>query len=868
MGAFQTPVIYGLALGNNLSDLPDKDNALRSLGLEPTDLASIGNINEYMGRDGFQAISNLDEPIQRKLSRYNTDTIRHPEILNSGVDLKNINSNVTLNGAMASSTIRYYSLDSYDSTRDLFTPIDISTSRASSWSGFGDNLNYGAELRITNGGRLSAGTLKFNTSSEPKVFETSEVATHTIKTNINGKEYVLFAMRDIPLVFNGNFRTYDVRVGVNNTAIPVSSRVYLTDSKSEMRLFRNLIYSNSVATIAGVTPNLRPRTIEIYCDPRYLTILNISRLGVSDLPATRLTSLRSLNLSRNYFTELPNISGFAPQLTYLDISNNDLHKSNDLNLQTFTEKFVQRLPRVTTLVAGNTVNGRIQTIVENGETISVIEKYLPLTQLNLRRDTGSFFSGITPSVSSSCVIYNIQNNNFTEFPVRGLFRNFAENKISQFLINGNRDLCLTPQTSAAYLSGDNYSNALEIFNADITFLPVPNLTGKQNLREVYFNSSSRNYVWNANQHPMAAINSEFSLITKDGGYKFTNCDNLERLEFSWTVLVGRMPMITNPKLKRLSLHYCNLSAAVKPAGVTEDHSFYKGTFDSCRNTLESIGLWNVLSQDQQANPGNDYFTRPLQPGTFDNMPQLIYIHYVTYRTTGDTPNFTGCFKLKTVLMHVNAFTGLSFISRDCRNTLETIYLPYNQINGGDATRTIGTVTGILSLSKLFDGESPFNKVISIDLESNQLNGLVDIDKVPNLRTLNLSKNSMVGAIPDFSNTPNLQTLLLNNNRFSLFTPGAFNKLTKVKNINLLDNVENGNNTLPLSQIELIIDSLYLMFNNFSKKNNRNVTVYLASDSNPFIITSSLTIDKIDFMEKSGNYKFFGLVKQAAGGGAA
>jgi hypothetical protein len=127
---------------------------------------------------------------------------------------------------------------------------------------------------------------------------------------------------------------------------------------------------------------------------------------------------------------------------------------------------------------------------------------------------------------------------------------------------------------------------------------------------------------------------------------------------------------------------------------------------------------------------------------------------------------------------------------------------------------------------------------------------------------------MVGAIPDFSNTPNLQTLLLNNNRFLLFTPGAFNKLTKVKNINLLDNIENGVNTLPLSQIELIIDSLYLMYNSFSKRNNRNVTVYLASDSNPFIITSSVAIDQIDFMEKSGNYKFFGLVKQAAGGGAA
>jgi len=868
MGAFQTPVIYGLALGNNLSDLPDKDNALRSLGLEPTDLASIGNINEYIGRDGFQIISNLDEPIQRKLSRYNTDIIKHPEILNTGIDLKNINSNVTLNGAMGSSTIRYYSLDSYDSTRDLFTPIDISTSRASSWSGFGENLNYGAELRITNGGRLSAGTLKFNTSSEPKVFESSEIATHTIKTNINGKEYVLFAMKDIPLVFNGNFRTYDVRVGVSNTSVRVSSRIYLTDSKNEMRLFRDLNWSGSEATIAGVTPNLRPRTIEIYCDPRVLTTLNINRLGLSDLPATRLTSLRSLNISRNYYTELPNISGFAPQLTFLDISNNDLHKSNDLNLQAFTEKFVQRLPRVSTLVAGNTVNGQIQTIIENGEPISVIEKYLPLTQLNLRRDTGSFFSGITPSVSSSCVIYNIQNNNFTEFPVRGLFRNFADNKISQFLISGNRDLCLTPQTSAAYLNGDNYSNALEIFNADVTFVPVPNLTGKQNLREVLFNSAARNYVWGVNQHPLEAINSEFSLITKEGGYKFANCDNLERLVFSYTVLVGRVPIITNPKLKQLDLGYCNLSAAVKPAGVTEDYSFYEGTFDGCRNTLEVFGLWNVLSDNQRSNPGNDYFTRPLQPGTFDNFPQLIYFHYVTYRTTGDTPNFTGCSKLRDLLMHVNAFTGISTISRDCKNTLETVYFPYNQINQGEATRTIGDVSGILSLSKLFDGEAPFTRVINIDFESNQLNGLVDIDKVPNLRTLNLSKNSMVGAIPDFSNTPNLQTLLLNNNRFSLFTPGAFNRLTKVKNINLLNNVENGVNTLPLSQIELIIDSLYLMFNNFSRRNNRNVTVYLASDSNPFIITSSLTIDQITFMEKSGNYKFFGLVKQAAGGGTA
>ena len=870
MGAFDTPVIYGLALANNLSDLPDKSNALRALGLEPTDLASIGNINEYIGSDGFQSISNLNEPIQRKLSRYNTDVIRHPDVLNTGIDLKNINSNITINGAIASSSIRYYSLDSYDATRDLFIPIDISTSRASSWSGFGDTLNYGAELRITNGSRLSAGALKFNKSSEPKVFESSEVATHTIKANINGKEYVLFAMRDIPLVFNGNFRTFDVRVGVNNTLVPVSSRVYLTDSKNEMRLFRNLNYSNSVATIAGTTASLRPRTIEIYCNPITITTLSLGGLGLTNLPQTRLTSLRTLNLSRNYFTEIPNISSLAPNLLVLDISNNDLHKSNDLSLATFTEKFAQRLPRVTTLIAGNTVNGRIDTIQENGEPVSVIEKYLPLTTLNLSRSTGSFFTGITPSVASSCVIYNIQNNNFTSFPIRGLFRDSTSNRITQFLIGGNRELALTTATSAAYLDGANYSNALQIFNASVTFLPVPNFTGKTSLQEVYFNTSSRNYDWPGSRHPiLSAINSEFSLITKEGGYKFENCENLERLEFAWCPIIGRLPIISNPKLKRLALGYVNLSAAIIPSGVTQNFSIYKGTLDRCRNTLELLDIWNVVTQEQQSTAGNNYFTLPLEQGALDNFPQLVNMRYTTtYRTTGSTPSFIGCFKLRIIQMHVNAFTGITPISRDCRNSLESILFSYNQLNQGDATRDIGGTSGILSLKQLFEGEAVFSKVVDINFESNQFNGIVDIDKVPLLRYLNLSKNNMTGAIPSFSNTPNLQNLILNNNRFTSFTPGAFDRLVRIRNINLLDNVVNNANTLPVTQIELLIESLFQMFNNVSKRNNRNVTVYLASDTNPFIITSSSTIDRINFLEKSGGYKFFGIVKQAATGGTA
>lgn len=865
MGAFEIPIIYGLALSNNLSDLPDKDNALRSLGLEPIDLASIGNINEHMGRDGFQSISNLDEPIQRKLSRYNTDIIRHPDILNTGVDLKNINSNVTLNGAMACSTIRYYSLDSYDSTKDLFTPIDISTSRASSWSGFGDNLNYGAELKITYGGKLSAGMLKFNSSSEPKVFDSSEIATHTIKTNINGKEYVLFAMKDIPLVFNGNFRTYELNVGVSNQSVQVSSRVYLTDSKTDMRLFRNLRYINSIATIKGVGSNLKPRTIEVYCNPNVVTFLNLSKLGLFNLPLTRLPSLRTLNLSRNYFTEIPNISSFAPGLTYLDISNNDLHKSNDLRLTTFTEEFAQKLPPVTTLIAGNTVNGKIQVLVENGEPKSVIEKYLPLTNLNLYRDIGSSFTGVAPSVSATCVTYDIRNNNFTELPVRGLFRS-TENKIANLLLGGNRDLTLTKETSAAYLDGNNYSNDLTVFDANVTYLPVPNLAGKQSLKEVSFNTATRNYDWGwtgETNHPLKAISREFSLLTVDGNYKFGNCPNLESLTFQYCPLVGKLPIITNKLLGHLALNYVNLSGAQQPSESTTEYSIYNKTFEATKNTLRYFSIWNVVPQTPQV-AGQDYFQKPLESEAFNNFKQLINFHYVTYRTTGDTPSFAGCEKLTNIWMHVNAFTGITPISRDCRNTLELLYLPYNQISGGGATKTVGTTSGILSFSNLFEGEAAFTRVNGIYFEGNLLNGIADINKVPNLVTLNLSRNRMTGAIPSFANTPKLRTLTLNNNKFTLFTAGAFDKLTNIKNINLMDNVDDsGRNTLPITQIDALIDSLYVMYNNTSKRNNRNVDVNLASTKNPFVITTQTTIDKITVMETAGNYKFSGIVKQPA-----
>jgi hypothetical protein len=845
MAAFQIPVIYGLGVDNNLSDLPDKGNALRNLGLEPQDLKSLGNISEYIDTEGFQSISNLSEPIQRLLSRYNTDTFVHPLVLETGQNITNITTNVTINGALASSSIRYFSLDYYDSMQNTFLPIDISTSRASVWSDFGNVLSYGGNVKLTKGGSLSLDELKINIPSQLREFESSETATHTIKVKVGGKEYLLYAMRDIPLVFNGFFRSFSFTVRNTDPNTLVSCKIYRSDTGTEVRRYRDLPYVSSVVSVRGFFPSTATRTIEIYCNPNFLDRLVLSNLGLSDLPKSSISSLQLLDISSNFFTSIPNMARFAPNLQNLNISNNLLYNATDLELRSFTEKFIRNLPVVTTLIAGNTMRSNIEIVTDDENTpMSVIEKYLPLTQLSLDRGAGnSRFTGVAPSVSASCITYNIANNSFTQLPTRGLFRPSSQNRITSLTMGGNVSLSLSPVTSAAFLDGENYSNNLLTFNIQDTLLPIPNLQNKSSLREVYFGTLDRVY---PSSSPLSAINNEFSLVSNNQ-YKFSGCSNLQTLRVDRCPIRGELPIFNNNNLNSIFLFNTSLTGSQKPVSPNTNHALYVGTFtQQCRGSLRSFTL---------VNNNLSGFVLPLEPGAFDNLPALTNIRYNTTNTTGATPNFNNCGQLVTISLDRNAFTELSEISQDCRNTLTTIEYSVNNLQGGTATKIVNSVSGILSLSQLFQGDIPFTRVRTINLRFNQFNGLQDIDKVPNLATLNVSSNNLEDAIPDFSKTPNLITLDLSNNRLTKFTPKAFDNLRFIRTINL------ANNMLTVSQVELIIDSLHTMYFITSNRNNRGVVIDLATPGGPFVITNTSTIKKVNDLISVGRYTFRGLTLQ-------
>jgi hypothetical protein len=112
--AYETPTFYGFKVNNNLSDVIDKNLALKRLTL------NIGDINIIRGaasedgsaREDLIAISNLEEPLYKILDRYIGDTGQYRGILDAsaGVD-STLRGNLQVNGPVGGSAIRYKFID-------------------------------------------------------------------------------------------------------------------------------------------------------------------------------------------------------------------------------------------------------------------------------------------------------------------------------------------------------------------------------------------------------------------------------------------------------------------------------------------------------------------------------------------------------------------------------------------------------------------------------------------------------------------------------------------------------------------------------------------------------------------------------------
>lgn len=108
--SYKTPTFYGFKVNNNLSDVIDKNLALKRLTLNIGDIDIIRGANSIDGasREDLIAISNLDEPLYKILDRYIGDTGRYRGILDdsAGVDAA-LRGNLDVLGSIGGSAIRF-----------------------------------------------------------------------------------------------------------------------------------------------------------------------------------------------------------------------------------------------------------------------------------------------------------------------------------------------------------------------------------------------------------------------------------------------------------------------------------------------------------------------------------------------------------------------------------------------------------------------------------------------------------------------------------------------------------------------------------------------------------------------------------------
>lgn len=841
--AFETQVFYGYKINNNLADVIDPDDALQVIGLNIGDLDIIRGASQAGAvREDVIAISDLDRPIYKTLDRFIGDSNEYSEILtkSAGTD-KPLFGNLTINGAIGGSAVRYKYLES-----DEIKFSDISTSRTSAWSTTSGNpaesdpIFYGSQIKIKSGGDISVNQITWGQTAAPREFD-AEVPTHKITTTINGETVKLYAMKSIPLKLEGYFRNFNGTVNINQVNnLRVSWKIINQINASDIQRYANQ-GTSSGHTLRYRSVSGAPRTIEVYYPPDNIRTLVFPGIGLKDLPPASLSGLEVLNISFNQLDQVPNINSFAPNLTDLNIAVNNVYLGANPALRKFGLDTANRLSTtITSLTAYSTFGGSIRCVdrsnkngsgtiigseitigIGESDSMSVIEARMPnLVTLNLGRTSrrrGLFFGpdnydslAYLPSVPDSCQNYDCSYNDFRRVPAVGI-KNLTN--LRNFNVYDNYNLSDSGTWSIQ-------SNSIETINTGHTILPIPDLNGKTAL-------TTFSYRHNRNTNPL------FTNVSSDSTYKFAACTSLRTLDLYNSRVEGFIPKFSgNFALDRVDMYSADNITGGRPDngahGYSDGKTFvmYKDTFTDAKD----IRFFRVLSRRLLEGKG-------FEEGTFGNLRNLYYLYWYSYRRTGrggnvQLPDISGCPSLRYFIMHTNDFTG-QVPSMVSNNNIYYIHLARNKLSGA-----VPQFTNRTNLRFLY-------------LYDNNLTSFPGFNNTPRLQNVYLHNNQLSEAIPNFSGqTPNLRRLYLFNNNFTSYTRGSFREITRIRILDI------SNNDLSVNDLNNIIDDLYTNYENAPRS---RVTINLRGQSNavgynPSSIGSSTeqtAREKIDFLLSRG-----------------
>lgn len=333
----KNPVLFGLKVANIFSDIESKNTALNNLGLDIRDLAVIDGISESLSRSELQQVSGLDVNLTRFIDRLKSDTNQYGNLINlsSGFAIPT-RGNFEAFGAISGGAIRFQYIPNNkgtDVTSDDLKYGDISTSRVSAWSGGSEAnpteaVSYGASVQVRGSlklGQDSTYSVPVNESilnviddPEPVRFDT-EVPTEIVKITVNGQPGYVYAMRGIPQIFTTAFKNLTMEFDFNDyvvDGVPLSPIFTFTDTDNGNELVSRPIANNRRSVIRFNSSQFKEREMRVYFPPKFITAINATNCSLATFPNVKYESIRTITLTNNILTELPNFSDIAYKPVY------------------------------------------------------------------------------------------------------------------------------------------------------------------------------------------------------------------------------------------------------------------------------------------------------------------------------------------------------------------------------------------------------------------------------------------------------------------------------------------------------------------------------------------------------------------------
>ncbi|QMP83928.1 MAG: hypothetical protein [Caudoviricetes sp.] len=718
---------FGLNINNSFSEIADKVESLKNLNLSIRDLDKIrGIFNSGLSSSDLKNLSGLIVDAEKVSFSLQNDSSVYGFLTSNVFDkYSSFDTNIKINGALGAAAYKY---NYVDFAADTPKTADISTSRVSSWSTFESPatdtspISYGGEVAVQ--GPIELSKLELTSPILPRKFA-AELPTHRIMINVAGQNIYAYAMKGIPLTFDGFFRTANVGATVAPLASGIKPSWVIKDtsatSTDRPTEYADILATNNNSNVSVAFATSVNRTVEFYYPPSNITALVLPKINLIDFPRIVLPNLTRLDLNNNDLREFINLSSFT-NLRYLDLSFNNLTRAINNNLRSLNNNVVSRIPSgLTTLVLGNCYTGRI---TGSFSSLGLTTLDLISNQSNNRR-----FSGQTPAINPNTIQnYLIDNNLFTSIHSSVLnsstLRNFSSvvNVINQTNIQFN-------------------STVLE------SLVLAANYSGRINIIDV--SNKARLLTYSVND-----VRYDTNIENDDGVQNiFDGCTVLRSITMRNSNAFGNFPSFQGCSgLQNIDFVSTDIS------GASQDFVLTNTTFDSCRAVLRTLD-WESTRIP----------LLPLEENTFKGMLSLTRVN-ISSRKFG-----------------LNGTIPTNMFS-ECR-ALTQVYLNNNNLTGTFPNfATNQSINYISAFGNQFEGEVPSINKISLRNLYLQINKFTTFTPLrsTSLVELNLSFN-LLTDIPDLSNLTALQNLQLSDNQFSTYATGSFSTLTSIRTINLSNN---------------------------------------------------------------------------------